>query len=162
MYFALPSSLYVLKQNFQKMLYILISSLSKKLKWFLCIIQIPSYAGAKTFHQFVKCCYHRTDRYIIQDKNGNDYLLPKCGWFAHFKNRYISQTNKQLNTTKQPPGHTDFTIFYEHSFHSRTTVISAHPGGCFYKLVKFSTNYSLLFSFLPKWIGMSSLVTSHL
>ena len=70
-------------------------------------------------------------------KNGNDYLL-------------------------SAPGHTDFTIFYEHSIHSRTTVISAHPGGCFYKLVKLSTNYSLLFSLLPKWIGMSSLVTAHL
>lgn len=40
-----------------------------------------------------------------------------------------------LPQSKKTPERTNFTIFYEYSFHSRTTVISAHPGGCFYKLV---------------------------
>ena len=43
-------------------------------------------------------------------------------------------------------------MYYEHSFHSRTTVISAHPGGCFYKLV---TVLSFPFSQMDRYIFFS-------
>ena len=55
-------------------------------------------------------------------------------------------------TIKKTPERTNFTIFYEQSLHSRTTVISAHPGGCFYKLV---TVLSFLFSQMDRYIFFS-------
>lgn len=65
-------------------------------------------------------CKSQDESYLFFHRfSSQNYIIVPC--FCH---------------NQKTPERTNFTIFHKHSFHSRTTVISAHPGGCFYKLVR--------------------------